>query len=315
MSVILMSEIWRLAIETTPKMILIKLADHANDDGGSIYPSVERIRLAVGVASDSTIKRRLRQFKKLGILVEDQDAQSGRRTTGRGNYKIWRIDLEAARRHFPPTGPNVKPLNLATLAQAVDPRSSGIQPNHNERKEGYKLDQERGSFRASKGGYQDCKEGPDIVPESSRTINEPSSQIPDGICESALPHEEPIEAGASLRLLPVVGRQPRQLGSKPLFERFWTAYPRKVAKGRARKAWAKAITKANPETIIEGAARYAAEQHARDPEFTKHPTTWLAGECWLDESLKSRPRGQRQGAPSAFRAFARSAGYDPDTLD
>src|SRR5690606_19428118 len=43
------------------------------------------------------------------------------------------------------------------------------------------------------------------------------------------------------------------------FDEFWAAYPRRVGKGAARKAWAKATKKAAPEEIIAGARRYAAD--------------------------------------------------------
>jgi hypothetical protein len=69
------------------------------------------------------------------------------------------------------------------------------------------------------------------------------------------------------------------------FERFWSAYPRKVAKEAARRAWAKAIEGGvgNPDTLIAGAQRYAAERAGQDPKYTKHPATWLNAGCWQDE--------------------------------
>jgi hypothetical protein len=67
------------------------------------------------------------------------------------------------------------------------------------------------------------------------------------------------------------------------FEAFWGVYPRKVAKGTARKAWAKAVKSAEAEAIIAAAERYAAEQAGKDAQFTKHPATWLNAESWQDE--------------------------------
>jgi len=73
----------------------------------------------------------------------------------------------------------------------------------------------------------------------------------------------------------------------PQFEKFWTSYPRKSSKGTARRAWSKAILKADPEQII-----YAAEQYANDPNreaaFTAHAATWLNGERWLDDPLPAK---------------------------
>jgi hypothetical protein len=68
---------------------------------------------------------------------------------------------------------------------------------------------------------------------------------------------------------------------EPLFEDFWGVYPRKVGKGAARKAYRHALTRASHAEILAGAKRYAASKP--DPEFTKHPTTWLNADCWLDE--------------------------------
>ena len=74
------------------------------------------------------------------------------------------------------------------------------------------------------------------------------------------------------------------------FELFWAAYPRKTAKGNARKAWATAVKQADPETIIAAAGRYA--KSVTDPKFTAHPATWLNAERWLDEDMQptKKPR-------------------------
>jgi len=69
----------------------------------------------------------------------------------------------------------------------------------------------------------------------------------------------------------------------PEFIRFWSAYPRRVGKGQARKAWATALKRgADPEAVIESAGRFAALRGNEDPKFTPHPSTWLNGERWND---------------------------------
>lgn len=67
---------------------------------------------------------------------------------------------------------------------------------------------------------------------------------------------------------------------KTAFDDFWAVYPRKVAKGDARRAWQKAIRVASPEEIIAGAMRYARKA---EPPFICHPATWLNAERWADE--------------------------------
>lgn len=80
------------------------------------------------------------------------------------------------------------------------------------------------------------------------------------------------------------------------FEQFWTAYPRKTAKGSARKAWPAAVKAAeSPEQIIAGAARYAADPN-RDDRYTAHASTWLRAERWGDE-----PEPPRAGRAPAQR--------------
>jgi hypothetical protein len=79
------------------------------------------------------------------------------------------------------------------------------------------------------------------------------------------------------------------------FAAFWDAYPRKVAKGTARKAWRAAVRKVGPKEIIRAAERYAADpvRKAGTAEFTAHPATWLNGERWLDyDGRPATPRTQ-----------------------
>lgn len=67
------------------------------------------------------------------------------------------------------------------------------------------------------------------------------------------------------------------------FDVFWAAYPRKVGKAAARKAWPKAFRAAGHDLqlILDGLEAYKAVP--RDAQFTAHPSTWLNGERWNDE--------------------------------
>jgi hypothetical protein len=69
------------------------------------------------------------------------------------------------------------------------------------------------------------------------------------------------------------------------FAEFWAAYPKRVAKEAARRAFAAALKRGvSPEVLTQGARRYAAERASEDPYYTKHPSTWLRGGCWEDGS-------------------------------
>jgi hypothetical protein len=69
----------------------------------------------------------------------------------------------------------------------------------------------------------------------------------------------------------------------PHWSAFWAAYPRKVGKGQARKAWPKATKAADPADIIAGANHYAEQRRGQEPQYTAHPATWLNGERWTDQ--------------------------------
>lgn len=68
--------------------------------------------------------------------------------------------------------------------------------------------------------------------------------------------------------------------------RFWPAYPRKVGKANAEKAWRKIDP--DPETVKDIIAAIAvqreSDQWCRDGgQFIPHPATWLNGRRWEDE--------------------------------
>ena len=82
------------------------------------------------------------------------------------------------------------------------------------------------------------------------------------------------------------------------FELWYAAYPRKVARGAAERAFAKAIKTAAIEDLIAGATRYAKAVSGKEPEFVAHPATWLNGKRWLDGDGISKPRGPKAPPPA-----------------
>lgn len=82
---------------------------------------------------------------------------------------------------------------------------------------------------------------------------------------------------------------------QPDFELFWTAYPRKTNKGFARTVFAKI----KPDDTLLKKMISSIEQQKRsdqwkDPKYIPHPSSWLNGERWEDETT---------GKPS-FNPFA-----------
>lgn len=77
------------------------------------------------------------------------------------------------------------------------------------------------------------------------------------------------------------------------FEQWWTAYPRKVGKADARKAYQAAVKACPPARLLDAVERYAQQRAGEDPRFTAHPGTWLRQGRWDDEPVAPR----RQGRP------------------
>lgn len=68
------------------------------------------------------------------------------------------------------------------------------------------------------------------------------------------------------------------------FEEFWRIYPRREDKKKAFKVWQTALKNgATADEIIAGAARYAKYRAGEPEQYTKHPSTWLNGDCWENE--------------------------------
>lgn len=68
------------------------------------------------------------------------------------------------------------------------------------------------------------------------------------------------------------------------FEEFWRTYPRHEDKKKAFKVWQTALKNgATADEIIAGAARYAKYRAGEPEQYTKHPSTWLSGDCWENE--------------------------------
>jgi hypothetical protein len=67
--------------------------------------------------------------------------------------------------------------------------------------------------------------------------------------------------------------------SDDLFIEFWNAYPRKLDKAKAFRAFKSALKRATFEDILAGVIAYRNDPQ-RNPDFTKYPATWLNSDAW-----------------------------------
>jgi hypothetical protein len=69
------------------------------------------------------------------------------------------------------------------------------------------------------------------------------------------------------------------LKSEAQFEEFWNAYPRKLDKAKAFRAFKSALTRAKFEDVLAGVLAYRNDPK-RNPDFTKYPASWLNADSW-----------------------------------
>lgn len=88
-------------------------------------------------------------------------------------------------------------------------------------------------------------------------------------------HKEPSQLTDSLTLT-----SERSKSSLLDFAAFWEAYPRKVGKLAAQKAYIRAARQSSAIAIIDGVTAYS---FPTDPQFIPHASTWLNEGRWMDE--------------------------------
>lgn len=90
----------------------------------------------------------------------------------------------------------------------------------------------------------------------------------------------------------------RDLGA--LFDAFWGVYPRRVGKAGARRAFEVVARSTDPQVIVDGARRLAADPNLPEVRFVPHPSTWLRRGSWEDEPYPADGSGERVTVPEAF---------------
>lgn len=74
------------------------------------------------------------------------------------------------------------------------------------------------------------------------------------------------------------------------FNRFWDAYPKRVSKGEALKAWAQLKpTRRTVDQMIEALAWQVRQTSWREQggKWVPYPASWLRAQKWLDEPFEA----------------------------
>lgn len=87
-----MAEVFASALPPTQRLVALALADHANDEGSSIWPSIDTLEAKTGL-SRTAVKGCLRTFRALGLVV----VEGYRRTKAHGRVPIYRMSADRLR--------------------------------------------------------------------------------------------------------------------------------------------------------------------------------------------------------------------------
>lgn len=109
--------------------------------------------------------------------------------------------------------------------------------------------------------------------------------------------DEPLKVPKKLK--------PKRAGVHPMFDAFWQAYPKRIAKAKAEEAF----SKLNPDEELMKVMLAAlkawskTEQWQKDGgQFIPNPTTWLNQRRWEDELPQSVQKLNAHGLPPGYSA-------------
>lgn len=98
-----------------------------------------------------------------------------------------------------------------------------------------------------------------------------------------------------------------------MFDKFYAAYPRKIARLDAEKAWMQMTRRYPPETIVSAAERFARScaEEGTEKHFIPYPASWLRSGRFLDEepeTIKAAPVVRSARSLEELKAFLNSVG-------
>ncbi len=292
--------------DTTRKLVLIGYANHADKYGEDAWPSMET------VAKYAECSVRTAQ-RAVGVLVAEGFMREGDQDVPRAKIK------DPARKKYAPINYDVA-MSEDNRVRWKQERAAGMVTGRRDTA----AEAGRRGGSPSHSGASDCHpsaeevrgdigDGPGVTDQTSRgatvgtqTVLEPSK----GTVPTTSPSTD-VEAEPLLLLNDTETTPPR---ARPVgrataedFAEFYAAYPKRVDRRDAERAYQKAIATRGPGVTVEqavavilaGAKRLAADPNLPDrksPEwsFIKHPATWLNKGSWANDEplpVRGRPNG------------------------
>ena len=137
-----------------------------------------------------------------------------------------------------------------------------------------------------------------------RNLLPPLAESCEGGVQDSAHEQEPVEQEPVEQYPPIVP----QGDVRDQFDDFWDAYPKKVGKGQARKAYTTAVKKVDAGTLMEKLELFKAhhEKLGTDKRYIPNASTWLNGERWDDELIEST----NDSAPSLDEVLSWDVSFD-----
>lgn len=260
-----MSLCWPLRMPPTAKAVLISLADHAGDDG-QCWPSIDTICDRTCFGRDAVIDA-VAWLEGSGAVKANRE--NGRKTT----YCITPADFNSAY-----SRPSRRTVSRASTSRAEPPPPVGQTDSH-----------QSGRATGLEGEPVGQSDRSDDVNQSGKTIDQ-SGKTAKPVGQPDTNNQEPSLNNQST----VAGSPGLDLTTMQLqgFLVFYAAYPRKVNRPAAFKAW----KRLKPDEALQAQILAAVALQRKHPDWTKenrkfvpHPASYLNGRRWEDEILGASP--------------------------
>jgi len=259
-----MAQVWEMDVDHPEQLVLLALADWADDDGGHLFPPQRLVAWKTGY-SERQVRRILHGLIEQGALMV---LSKGGQTKG-GTYRTteYRLRLDMLNRKDEYMADDTPAIVSGSRADIL----SGDTPD----KSGQHTGQIGSTHRTNRVNT------PDIA-----TADQPSVE------PSVEPSVQPSvpRARARQRINPVA------------FEEFWANFPtaRKGARRPTLVAWERALRRASPAEIVAGARRYRDDPN-REDAYTAGAAAWLNRDGWEEGPLPVRRNGRGTKATGAAR--------------
>lgn len=260
MSFKLMAEVFDVKVGSPiRKMVLLKLADQANDNG-ECYPSYETIANACELSRRSVITH-IKWLEENGYLWIEH-----------------RYNHEAKK--------NFSNMYHLTLSKGSNDRKNIVSGA------GFSLGGSEGAALGSEGAALGGGEGAAPEPINIEPINEPIKDLCDleknTIADDQGKHLDNDSSNPFLNQSkneePAVKKNTKLINIP--FDEFWSMYDKKQDRAKCEKKWLKLT---DEERLLTMNHLPAYIQSTPNKQYRKHPATYLNGEAWNNEVISNLP--------------------------